>query len=126
MNPLRETFHFLYANRLKQNDPQPLFGALGVTTVLAYLNLLAVMMIAEPFTGYFRWLGNYGWQTLLIFSLFGIAIAFVQYLCWIANGRLLCERMRFERGESPNRILVFAYIAFSMLALPASGIFIHH
>jgi uncharacterized membrane protein len=126
MNPLRETFHLLYANRLKQKDLLPVFSALSGTIIFAYLNLLVVTMLSDPFTGYFSWLGNHGWQTLLVVSVVGVSIGLVQYFCWIANGKLERERVRIERGPSPKRILVFTYIALSILALPATGILMHH
>jgi hypothetical protein len=126
MNPLREIFLFLYATRLKQKDLRPVFGALAGTTILAYLNLLVLTMLTDPFTGYFAWLAEHGLPTLVVVTLTMFAIGTAQYFCWVANGKLERVRARLERGASPNRYFVFAYIVLSILALPAIGTLMHN
>jgi hypothetical protein len=125
MNPLRKTFHLLCANRLKKEDQQPVFSALGFSTILAFLNLLVLTMVTDPFTGYFTWLGNHGVPTLVVIALSVFAIGTAQYLCWIHNGKLERECARIEHGASPRPILVYGYIALSFVALPIVGILMH-
>lgn len=126
MSPLRETFHFLYANRLKHKDIQPAFGALLVTTILTYLNVLVLTILTDPFTGYFTWLRKHGVPTLLAVVLSMFAIGAAQYFCWIANGKLASARARIESGSPPNSTIVYAYIAVSFFALPAAGMLMAH
>jgi len=126
MNPLRETFHILYANRLKRHDRIAAFRALVGTTIFAYLNLLVATILTDPFTGYLSWLAKHGFPTLAVIALSGIAIGTVQYFCWIANGKLERERRRIEHGPPPRPILVYAYIATSFFALPVAGILMDH
>jgi len=126
MNPLRETFHFLYANMLKKNDLQPVFGALITTTILTCLNLIVVTMLTDPFTGYFTWLAKHGVPTVVAVVLSMFAIGSAQYYCWIYNGNLEKERTRIAGGAPLRPALVYAYIATSILAIPVTGILIQN
>jgi hypothetical protein len=122
MNPLRETFRLLYANRLKRHDPIAAFRALLGTSIFAYLNLFVVAILADPFTGYLDWLGNHGMPTVVVLTLILSAICATLYLLWIHNGKLERVRARIDGGWRPRRALVYAYIITSLLALPASVI----
>ena len=126
MNPLRETFHFLYANRLKRHDPIAAFRALVVTTILAYLNLLAATFLTDSFTGYSGWLAKHGVPTLVVIMISLVAIGIAQYFCWIYKGKLERERARIDRGESPKRIVVFTYIVLSILCFPVISTLMHY
>jgi len=126
MNPLHETFQFLYLSRSKKGDPNPAFGALMGTTILAYLNLLVVTLLTNPFTGYFSWLGKHGVGTLMVIAFGMFAVGAVQYFCWIYGGRLERERAQIEGGARPRAAVAYLYIAISILAVPAFGIFEHH
>jgi len=126
MNPLHEMLRLIYANRLKRHDPIAAFRALVATTIFAYLNLLVVTMLTDPFTGYFDWLTKHGVPTLLAIVLGMFAIGAVQYSLWVQHGKLARERARIESGTPPRRGLVYAYVVASLMALTASGILMHH
>lgn len=125
MNPLRETFHFLYSNKLKHKDLQPAFGALVGTTFVAYANLLVLTMLTDSFTGFFGWLRNHGVPTLIAVALSVAAIGRALFLCWVANGKLERARIRSESHSPPNATFVYANILLSILAVPVTGFFMH-
>jgi hypothetical protein len=122
MNPLHETFRFLYLSRLKKGDSSAAFGALLVTTILAYLNLLVLVMLTDRLTGYFKWLGKHGVPTLIVLAAGMLAVATVQYLCWIHDGKLAREHARIEGGALPKPAKVYCYVVISILAPPVCGI----
>jgi hypothetical protein len=125
MSPIHETFRFLYLSRHKRGDLNPAFGALIGTSVLAYLNLLVVVMITDPFTGYFSWLGRHGVLTLIVIALSVVTVAGVLYFCWIYGDKLKRVRVPVENAPRPRSIVVYIYIVVSFLAVPIAGILMH-
>jgi hypothetical protein len=125
MNPLRETFCYLFASRLKRSDPHAAFRAVLGTIILAFLNLLTVGTLLEPTLGFVAWYSSHGWPSIIAIFVALVAIATVQYLCWIANGRLDHVRAAIKDGRSMSSAWVFGYIAVSILAIPVTGVLMH-